>query len=80
MATPAKVSKPEGKNNHDNADEQAGEIIMNMRVFHTYVEPAEVPISFSAPQIHCHAMLPYRFKPCAISLLLKTCSYQKILV
>uniref|UniRef100_A0A8W8LEW1 Protein SET n=1 Tax=Magallana gigas TaxID=29159 RepID=A0A8W8LEW1_MAGGI len=23
MATPAKVSKPEGKNNHDNADEQA---------------------------------------------------------
>lgn len=49
MATPAKVSKPEGKNNHDNADEQAGEIIMNMRVFHTYFEPAEGPISFSAP-------------------------------
>lgn len=49
MATPAKVSKPEGKNNHDNADEQAGEIIMNMRVFHTYVEPAEGTISFSAP-------------------------------
>lgn len=24
MATPAKVSKPDGKNNHDAADEQAG--------------------------------------------------------
>ncbi|XP_048774877.1 protein SET-like isoform X1 [Ostrea edulis] len=29
MATPAKVGKPEGKNNHDNADEQAGERTMN---------------------------------------------------
>ena len=46
MATPAKVSKPEGKNNHDAADEQAGEFciiyIFNDRiikfVFHFQVE------------------------------------------
>lgn len=31
MATPAKVTKPEGKNNHEAADEQAGNDIGNSR-------------------------------------------------
>ena len=44
MATPAKVSKPEGKNNHENADEQAGERILNIRDSHCRVELAWMAI------------------------------------
>jgi hypothetical protein len=46
MATPAKVGKPEGKNNHDNADEQAGERRMSMRVNLCIIECPSKAICF----------------------------------
>ena len=65
MAAPAKVAKQEGKNNHESADERAGECQCKARNI-AMVYMNRVPTPFSVDLDQCgafHARSPFHFVP-----------------